>query len=260
MKRMNFLNTRMSDKRQSFLHKMASKKEEYYTNLSKLEELRTAFNSKGHRSGHIIVLVNVNRYGCVLMGKHRTHSHAEMFGGYAQEDETLKETVLREFSQQTLDCIMTSQELEAHLMSQTSMILMHESRKGRRYIVVFETKKHLSSMKECQEMFLLKSKSLDSARAEQQKYSSLIAVLWYNFSEDDRRDGKNMQTTDTDNNPVSVSSVQMPAFRRMIHPELRGRPKTREEKWSLQFMEDMYEKNIARPMNMATQKRTFPGY
>src|SRR5437763_681911 len=84
-----------------------------------------------HCTGHVYLITKHNDMLCVIVGHNTLHNNAASLGGFKKGSETLLETIYREFSEETLDCLMPTVDLGRRL--EHSTIITRRSDKGQHY-------------------------------------------------------------------------------------------------------------------------------
>jgi len=81
-----------------------------------------------HSTGHVYIITK-NRN--VILGHDKKYDHIGSFGGFGDPDETLLQTILREWDEESHGSIMDKETLVKYL--KTGKIIMHSSPKGQHY-------------------------------------------------------------------------------------------------------------------------------
>jgi len=91
------------------------------------------FNTKKHCSGHVFLCFTINDIKYVVLGHNDKNNYVASFGGFSDPGETLFETILREFAEESLECIFDKDTLKKYLKK--GIIIVHESPRGYHYSV-----------------------------------------------------------------------------------------------------------------------------
>lgn len=134
-------------------------------------------NTKDHCTGHVYLMSKYNNCYYVVMGHNKLRNYCTSFGGFKNSSsETLMDTICREFSEETLNCLINNHDLKKYLSKST--IITRKSPKGQHYIsfsiipnAIFDIKKIDTNFKQ-----LLKNPNLTTDEQEND-YLTLIPLV-----------------------------------------------------------------------------------
>lgn len=92
-----------------------------------------ALNINHHVTGHVYLFANIDGKVCVLLGHNKDHDNVASFGGFSDGNETVRETILREFQEETLGALMSLELLSSFL--DKGRIITRQSQKGHHFTV-----------------------------------------------------------------------------------------------------------------------------
>lgn len=81
-----------------------------------------------HITGHVFIITKHNE---VILGHNKYFDYIASFGGYKDHNETLLDTILREWNEETHECIINSEQLVKYINK--SKIIMNHTEKGDHY-------------------------------------------------------------------------------------------------------------------------------
>lgn len=103
----------------------------------KYEEVTpAALNLTNHITGHVYLFVKIGEKDFVILGHNEDHDNVASFGGFIERGEpkeTVRQTILREFQEETLGVLMNSEVLSSFL--QQGRIITRQSPKGHHFTV-----------------------------------------------------------------------------------------------------------------------------
>lgn len=185
-----------------------------YTKIDKCNIADVLLNTHDHCTGHVYLIDSSKN---ILLGHNEKHDNVCSFGGFSNPGETLMETIIREFSEETLDCVLTSDSLKSYILS-SSVVITRRSIKGQHYTVFcevenrnFDLLKINNELKKARTNPSLTPDQLENDRIVMVNLSTIANAI--NF-EDNKL--KNITIFDSTNEKVNIRDINIPAYKWFI--------------------------------------------
>ena len=172
-------------------------------------------STRNHCTGHVYLL-DINSY--MILGHNLNHDNVCSFGGFSNPEETLMETIIREFREETLDCVLPHNVLEK-LLLEKSVIITRRSVKGQHYTVFCNAKDHYFDPEKINREF--KNALTDAFLTIDQKENDRIVMVKLDVIADVIQTNENTSTKiivvpDITNSDCNIRDINVPAYQWFI--------------------------------------------
>jgi hypothetical protein len=207
-----------------------------------------------HCTGHVYLFTIYNEMIHVILGHNKKHNNCASFGGFANPNETLRETICREFSEETLDCVMSTSDLITCLSN--CMIITRTSSKGKHFTIFCNSGKIFDFSKISSDFVnALQNPNLTQDQQENDYLTMVPLVNIINaFNLNDvsvisggfqtATDFSNFIVKDYKNNDVKIRDINVPAYKWIIMEKMSWERERDMVKWKSKFIDDVMCKSI----------------
>lgn len=169
-------------------------------------------NTKEQCTGHVYLFTKYNSTICVIVGHHAIHNNAASLGGFKKDDETLLENICREFSEETLDCLMNKDELVHRLYN--SPFITRKSVKGQHYTAFTDVRDIVFDMNRINSELTEKLKNPDLAPDQREHdYLTLIPLDNIKKALTSNNTNDNIIVKDYMGLDIKIRDINVPAYR-----------------------------------------------
>lgn len=162
--------------------------------------------TKSHDTGHVFLFDKNNN---LVLGS--SNNNISSFGGYKDANEVLIDTIVREYREETLDCVYDYKLLQKQILSK-SIVIIRKSFKGSHYTVFCKIDNHEFNSKQINKCFKLK---LCPELPDEYKEHDRISVVNLNTIIDAIRQNTYI-VTDTDNKFYTIRSTNILEYQWLI--------------------------------------------
>lgn len=184
----------------------------------------SVLNTTEHCTGHIYLYTKYNGINHFIIGHNKEHNNGASLGGFKKLfnhlkiQETLLETICREFSEETLDCLFSKDKTNDLINYLTKGIFTtRKSEKGQHYVVFCDATNMVFDMEKINIEF--KQKLNDpNLTPDQQENDYLTMVSFDNIktalhNNESNKSSDNIIVKDHANVDIKIRNVCIPAFK-----------------------------------------------
>lgn len=183
----------------------------HYTQIAESNTNNILCSAKNHCSGHIRLFFEQNGLFYTILGHNEKYDNVTSFGGFADPGETLLDTLLREYMEESLGSITTETTMRNLLLDKCTLI-HRRSVKGDHY-TVFCMLNYVPDIKTIRENFKTarSGPNLNSGQKENDDIVFVsLDVIVSAFSENIEID---VCVKNSENNLVKIRGINMPAYK-----------------------------------------------
>jgi len=183
-----------------------------YDRISKsaIPELFT--NTFDHCTGHVYLLFKKNGEYYVIVGHNKDHDNIASFGGFVAPGESLKTTILREYEEETLNCLFPTKQIERMLLD-CNMIITRKSAKGQHYTAFCDIGSTNVDIEEIEQKFAV-ALTDPNLTADQKENDKLVVIALRDIME--KIDEVSPIVKDSNGIDRKIRDINMPAYRYLI--------------------------------------------
>ena len=181
--------------------------------------LETTFD---HCSGHVYPLLKLDDQLCVLVGHNAKYGNVASFGGFSeqyegsQDKESLLETILREYEEESLECV-TDRETLKNKIFEKSALITRKSPKGCHYtIFCFFDNLNIDPSIINQKFKEKRNDPNLTLTKGQLENDYVVCIPLNNIKEQDKGLMNDLTTSDFNDNEITIRSINMPAYRWLL--------------------------------------------
>ena len=179
-------------------------------------------NTFNHCSGHVYPLITVDKHVCVLLGHNAKYNNVASFGGFSEQyegsetKESLLDTILREYTEESLGCI-TDEETMKQKLFESSALITRESPKGHHYTAFsFIDGLNVDFVKANENFKHIRENSINDLTKGQLENDQLVCVPLENIKKSDTGEMANLTVNDIFGKDVSIRGINLPAYRWLL--------------------------------------------
>lgn len=177
-----------------------------------------------HCSGHVYPLITMEGQLCVILGHNAKYGNVASFGGFSEQHEnksankeSLLETILREYAEESLGCITTKDEMREKLFNSCALIT-RRSPKGQHYTAFCNVDDLGFDYQKANDKFKQIRSDPNSNLTEGEKENDYIVCvpldgIKKNDIKCDEAPHENVVTKDYTGQEVTIRGINMPAYR-----------------------------------------------
>lgn len=183
-----------------------------YTQLTCNYELLTT--TRNHITGHVYLIFRDDQGNYqVILGHNEKHDNVASFGGFSEEGENLLQTICREYSEETLDCILSLDDLISALATK-SVVITRKSPKGHHFTVFCNVTGLSFNLKTIQSNFKEKLNQPD-IKSCQQENDNIVVVNLKDIENAIREN--NYVVKDFDFHNQKIRDINVPAYKWFVN-------------------------------------------
>lgn len=200
-----------------------------------------------HHTGHAYLFTAYNGTAHVILGHNKKHNNCASFGGFANPNETLQETICREFSEETLDCVMPISDLINCLSN--GIIITRTSSRGKHFTIFCNPEKTFDFSKINNDFQDASQNPNLTPDQKENDYLTMvpvtaIATMLSQYEVLGSTDFSNFIVKDHMNTDVKIRDINVSAYKWIIMQEALLNRNRDISKWKIKFMDDVMNRTI----------------
>lgn len=184
-----------------------------YTKIDKSEISNVLTKTNDHHTGHVYLL-DSNRN--LILGHNKKYDNVCSFGGFSEVGETLLDTIIREFKEESLECVFPAGDLKKLLLEDS--IIITRNRDGKQFYTAFcNVKNYKFNLEEINKNFTQALTNPD-LKAGQKENDRIVIVNLDTIANAIKLNpgAKQIVVPDITNNNCNIRDINIPAYQWFI--------------------------------------------
>ena len=175
-----------------------------YIQIPNNEISKVLTNTFDHYSGHVIICCEYQEELHIILGHNKEYNNVATFGGLSDNNENLLSTIIREYSEESLDCVLSKDEIINKLLLTPIALIKRTSSKGTHYHIFITVCGNFNKMREQFKQKLIN----ENLTKDQLENDNLVLVPFANIV----KINNDTNIKDFENNNVILRLVILDAF------------------------------------------------
>ena len=186
-----------------------------YTKIFKELVQQTLENICNHCSGHIRLFFLMDGEYYTILGHNEKYDNVTSFGGFSDPSETLIQTLIREYMEESLGSVTTAEEME-QLLLQKCVVIHRESAKGHHYTIFCNFADRKFDIGTIRKNFKQKRNQPDLSPGQKENDDIVIVSLKAIKNAISTDETADVYVNDTDCRTVKIRGINLPAYKWFI--------------------------------------------